>query len=61
VIKERTDQRGVKILKRHLIGRFFEPVLCEPEQLPKCFTIADDGVRAHLPLTYEAIGKESLK
>jgi hypothetical protein len=36
VIKERADQRGVKILKRHLIGRFLEPVLGEPEQLPKC-------------------------
>src|SRR5437870_10870072 len=61
VIKEGADQRGIKILKRHFGWRFLEAVLREPEELAKRFAIADDGVRADLPLVHKAIGKESLE
>jgi hypothetical protein len=44
VIEEGTNQWGIKILQGHLVWRFLEPVLSEPEQLPKCFAIANDGV-----------------
>lgn len=61
VIEERADQRGIEILQGHPSGRFLETVLGETEELPKRVAIADNGVRAHLPLAHKAIREEGLE